>query len=140
MFCKIKLLHPDAVVPEFAYPGDCGADLSTVEEVTLEPGEGRDIPIGIAITPPAGYYVAIEPRSSTLRVRGLYVHPGKIDGGYRGPIFVYVRNDNPDPVVVEKGARLAQFIFARREGPKFVVVQELEPSDRGVGGFGSTGR
>lgn len=139
MKIKVKRLHPDAVVPSYAYLGDAGADLVLVEGGSLQPGEARDFPVGIAVEPPLGYFYDIRPRSSTLRKRGLYVHPGTIDNGYRGPLFVYVRNDSRDAVTVEPGDRLAQMVLLPCVQPVVVEVDELGPSDRGDGGFGSTG-
>lgn len=140
MRLKVKILHPDAIVPAFAHLGDAGADLATVEEIELYPGQAKDIPIGIAVEPPLGYFFDIRPRSSTLRKRGLYVHPGTIDNGYRGPLFVYVRNDNHEPYYIEKGARLAQMVLLPCTQPVIEVVGDLDDTDRGAGGFGSTGQ
>lgn len=140
MFFKVQRLHPDAQVPHFAYPGDAGADLAVVEGAMLAPGEAKDLPVGIAVECPVGFWFDIRPRSSTLRRRGLYVHPGLIDGGYRGPLFIYVRNDSGGWVRVEKGERLAQMVFLPLVRPEAQVVDELEASDRGDGGFGSTGQ
>lgn len=139
MMLRWKVLHPDAVVPQYAFAGDAGADLVVVEGGTLNPGEARDFPIGLAAEPPLGYWMLIHGRSSTLRKRNLYVNPGIIDGGYRGPLFVYARNDYDEPVVVEPGDRLAQMILLPFVQPVMVVVGELSPSDRGAAGFGSTG-
>lgn len=139
MKLKIKVLHPNAVVPSFAYIGDAGADLVLCEGGLLEPGQGKDFPVGIAVEPPLGYFFDIRPRSSTLRKRGLYVHPGTIDNGYRGPLYVYVRNENKSTVYVEEGARLAQMVLLPMVQPIIEVVEELGASDRGGAGFGSTG-
>jgi dUTP pyrophosphatase len=136
---KIKRLHPDAVVPAYMFIGDAGADLVVVEGGTLLPGEAKDFPVGWAVEAPLGYWFLIHGRSSTLRKRGLYVNPGIIDNGYRGPLYVYARNDNGHPVTVEPGDRLAQMILLPYTQPVIEVVEELSDSDRGTGGFGSTG-
>lgn len=139
MKLKVKRLHPDAVIPHYAHIGDAGADLVLVEGGLLEPGQAKDFPVGLAIEPPLGYFYDIRPRSSTLRRRGLYVHPGTIDNGYRGPLYVFVRNDNRNAVYVEPGARLAQMVLLPCTQPVVEEVDELDGSDRGAAGFGSTG-
>lgn len=139
MKLKVQRLHPAAVIPSFAFMGDAGADLVIVEGGLLDPGQARDFPIGIAVEPPLGYFFDIRPRSSTLRKRGLYVHPGTIDNGYRGPLYVYVRNENRNTVYVEEGARLAQMVLLPMVQPQIEEVEELGDSDRGGAGFGSTG-
>jgi len=105
----------------------------------LSPGQATDVATGIAVECPVGFWFDIRPRSSTLRKRGLYVHQGTIDNGYRGPIFVYVRNDNGHPVVIRAGERLAQMVFMPLVRPVLEERDELSPSDRGADGFGSTG-
>jgi len=139
MKLKIKRLHPDAVIPQYAHFDDCGADLVVVEGGVLGPGEAKDFPIGWAIEAPLGYWFLIHGRSSTLRKRGLYINPGIIDSGYRGPLYVYARNDNGHTVVVEPGDKLAQMILLPYIQPVIEVVEELGESLRGASGFGSTG-
>lgn len=136
---KVKRLHPDAVIPRFAHDDDAGADLTVVEGGTLQPGEGRDFAVGIAVEPPDGFWYSIVARSSTLRKRGLFINPGVIDNGYRGPLFVYARNDTREPVTIEPGDRLAQMIQHRLHQFEVVEVDELSQTVRGEGGFGSTG-
>ncbi len=136
---RVKRLHPNAVMPHFKLDGDAGADLTCVEEYTLAPGEMKDIPVGLAVEAPVGMWYEIRPRSSTLRVRGLHVEPGTIDEGYRGPLYVFVRNENGHPVTIVPGDRLAQIVFHQRNRPVFEWAEELSASDRGEGGFGSTG-
>ena len=135
----VRRLHPDAVLPQYIHIGDAGCDLVVVEGGTLQPGEMRDFPCGWAVEPPLGYFFDIRPRSSTLRKRGLLVHTGTIDNGYRGPLFVYAWNVSDKPVVVEPGDRLAQMVLLPYTQPVVVEVEVLTDSDRGEGGFGSTG-
>lgn len=135
----VKRLDPRAVVPKFQHMGDAGADLVITDGGLLEPGEGRDFPVGLAVESPLGYFFIIHPRSSTLRKRGLFVHVGIIDSGYRGPLYIFVRNDGKHTVHVEDGARLAQMILLPMLQPIIEVVEELSDSDRGGAGFGSTG-
>lgn len=135
----VKRLHPDAQLPAYAFPGDAGADLAIVEGGILAPGEARDFPVGIAVEAPLGYWFLIHGRSSTLRKRGLFVNPGIIDNGYRGPLFVYVRNDSPESVEIVVGDRLAQMLLLPYCQPVVEEVGELAGSARGAAGFGSTG-
>jgi len=136
---KVVLLHPDAVAPAYAHPTDAGADLVVTEGGTLRPGEMRDFACGLAIEPPLGYFYDIRPRSSTLRKRGLLIHTGTIDNGFRGPLYVYAWNTTNHDVTVEPGDRLAQMVLLPSVQPVIKVVEELSDSDRGTGGFGSTG-
>lgn len=139
MKLKVKRLHPHAVIPRYVHMGDAGADLVVVEGGALAPGEMRDFPCGWAVEPPLGYFFDIRPRSSTLRKRGLLVHSGTIDNGYRGPLFVYAWNVSNEIAVIEPGDRLAQMVLLPCVQPIIEEVEVLEDSDRGEGGFGSTG-
>lgn len=139
MKLRVKRLHPDAILPEYSFPGDAGADLVLVEGGSLAPGEARDFAVGIAIEAPLGYWFLIHGRSSTLRKRGLFVNPGIIDNGYRGPLFVYVRNDTQQVVDIAPGDRLAQMLLLPYTQPIIEEVDELSESARGESGFGSTG-
>ena len=136
---RVKRLDPRAVVPFYVYAGDAGADLVVIEDVTVEPGQTVDIPTGWAIEPATGTYVRITGRSSTLRKRNLLVNEGIIDNGYRGPLFVCVKNLNGHPVQVKAGDRLAQIIVEWIVRPQVVEVEDLSDSDRGTNGFGSSG-
>lgn len=139
MDLRVVLLHPDAVLPQYAYPGDAGADLSIIGSHWLEPNEGKDLPTGIKIEAPVGFWTRIVGRSSTLRKRSLWVNEGIIDNGYRGELFVYVRNVSASAVRIERGARLAQIILAPIVRPEIVAVDALSESARGTNGFGSSG-
>jgi dUTP pyrophosphatase len=105
----------------------------------LNPGESRDLPTGIAVEFPAGYWGRITGRSSTLRKRGLFVNEGVIDAGYRGELLVYVTNRQSTRVEVASGERLAQLIVQPVVQAPAEWSDELSPSDRGTNGFGSTG-
>lgn len=127
-------------LPTRAYDGDAGFDLYCSEERILMQGEFRDIPCGIKIEMPPGYWALIKPRSSTLRRKGLLVAEGVIDNGYRGEIFVGVQCLGT-AAKVEKGERLAQLIpfHLTAAAMEPLWVDELNPSDRGEKGFGSSG-
>ena len=139
MITKVKRLNDDAFLPGYGYPGDAGMDLAVVGSFVLNPGESRDLPTGIAVELPPGYWARITGRSSTLRKRGLFVNEGVIDEGYRGELLVYVTNRQSTPVVINHGDRLAQLILhpVHQAPPEW--ADELSPSARGANGFGSTG-
>lgn len=128
-----------AVEPAFAYEGDAGMDLAVVGDHRLMPNERRDLPTGVAIQLPVGYYARLVGRSSTLRKRGLLVFEGIIDQGYRGPLFVFVENKTSHPVEVVDGSRIAQIIVQPIVQPALVKVERLDDSERGAKGFGSSG-
>jgi dUTP pyrophosphatase len=135
-------LDAELPVPGYAHPGDAGVDLRTRVDATIGPGERALLPTGIAIALPDGYAAFVHPRSG-LAVRhglGLVNAPGTIDAGYRGEISVsLVNHDLREPVVLRRGDRIAQLVVQRVERVAFHEVQRLPGSDRGEGGFGSTG-
>jgi dUTP pyrophosphatase len=135
-------LDPDLPAPAYAHPGDAGADLLARVDVTLQPGERRTVPTGVAVALPQGYAGFVHPRSGLAARQGLTVvnAPGTVDAGYRGEIAVTLLNTDPrDPVVLRRGDRVAQLVVQRVETVRFVEVDELPVSARGGGGFGSTG-
>lgn len=137
---KVKRLHDGAILPTRAHDDDAGWDLYACEDVEVPPGKLVDIPVGIAIEPPPGYWYRIVGRSSTFRKRGLMMIEGIIDEGYRGPLYFGAFNVGQEPVTVQAGERLCQAIPQRTQdhlGAEW--VESLTPSNRGEGGFGSTG-
>lgn len=129
-------------MPTYARPGDAGADLVTTSDVILAPGERVVVGTGVAIALPVGYAGFIHPRSGLAARAGLSVvnAPGTIDAGYRGEIRVCLINHDPrEPIKLASGDRIAQLVVQRVEHAEFVEVDELEPSERGHGGYGSTG-
>ncbi|GAA5164281.1 MULTISPECIES: dUTP diphosphatase [Amycolatopsis] len=138
----LSRLDPDVPLPRYARPGDAGADLVTTEDVVLPPGERVVVGTGIAIALPEGYAGFVHPRSGLAARVGLSVvnTPGTIDAGYRGEIRVcLVNHDLREPVELARGDRIAQLVVQRVETAEFVEVPELAPSERGAGGYGSTG-
>ena len=139
---QVRRLHPLAPLPSYALDGDAGADLATMVDVRLAPGERALLPTGIAIALPAGYAGFVHPRSG-LAIRaglGLVNAPGTIDAGYRGEIKVIVINhDRDNPIELRQGDRIAQLVIQRVEHARFEAVDELPDSARGTGGHGSTG-
>jgi dUTP pyrophosphatase len=138
----IVRLDPDLPLPAYAHPGDAGADLLTTVDLTLAPGERALVPTGIALAVPEGYVALVHPRSGLAARHGLSIvnTPGTIDAGYRGEVKVLLVNLDPrEPVELRRGDRVAQLVFQRVERAAFEVVDSLEDSARGVGGYGSTG-
>ncbi|OZM74601.1 deoxyuridine 5'-triphosphate nucleotidohydrolase [Amycolatopsis antarctica] len=135
-------IDPGVPLPGYARPGDAGADLVTTSGVSLEPGERAVVGTGVAIALPEGYAGFVHPRSGLAARAGLSVvnTPGTIDSGYRGEIRVCLINHDPrQPLVLARGDRIAQLVVQRVEHAVFVEVAELQTSERGAGGYGSTG-
>jgi dUTP pyrophosphatase len=138
----LSRLDPGVPLPSYARPGDAGADLVTTEDVVIAPGERAVVGTGIAIALPEGFAGFVHPRSGLAARVGLSVvnTPGTIDAGYRGEIRVcLVNHDLRAPVVLSRGDRIAQLVVQRVEHAVFRVVAELPGSERGAGGYGSTG-
>jgi dUTP pyrophosphatase len=138
----VMRLRPDAVLPVYAQPGDAGADVCAVEEVTLAPGARALVPTGLAIAIPEGHAVFVHPRSGLAVRHGVTLlnTPGTIDAGYRGEVKVLMVNLDPaEPVTIRAGDRIAQLVVQPVAEAVFVVADELPESARGTGGFGSTG-
>jgi dUTP pyrophosphatase len=139
---RIRRLGPDVPLPSYAHPGDAGADLTTTVDVHLEPGERALVPTGISIALPEGYVGLVHPRSGLAARCGLSIvnSPGTVDAGYRGEVKVMLVNLDPrQPVALQRGDRIAQLVVQRVEQATFVEVDDLPPSVRGEGGYGSTG-
>ena len=137
----IRRLREDAVLPERAYAGDAGLDLAACERVELEPGERATVPTGLAVAIPEGFAGFVQPRSGLAARHGLTVvnSPGLVDSGYRGELRVVLLNtDAREAFVVEPGMRIAQLVVIAVAEPVPVEVDELEESERGVRGFGSS--
>ncbi len=138
------LSDPDLPLPDYARPGDAGADLVARIEVTLEPNGGRAmVPTGVALALPEGYAGFVQPRSGLALRYGVTClnAPGLIDSGYRDEIAVLLVNTDPEAAYeVHRGDRIAQLVIQRVETARFMRVDQLPESERGLGGFGSTGR
>ncbi len=137
-------LDPDLPLPGYAHVGDAGADLVARIEVLLEPNGGRAmVPTGIALALPEGYAGFVQPRSGLALRHGVTClnTPGLIDAGYRDELSVLLVNTDPEvPYRVERGDRIAQLVVQRVATVEFVEVGSLSDTERGLGGFGSTGR
>ena len=129
-------------LPGYARSGDAGADLRITESVTLQPGERRLVGTGVRIALPAGTFGMVTPRSGQAAKRGLGIvnSPGIIDSGYRGELMVTLLNtDKTKSFHVQRGDRIAQLVIQKYEHATFTVVDELEQTERGSSGFGSSG-
>lgn len=140
----MRLPHnPDLPLPGRATPQAAGYDVRSAErDLVLKPNETRAVATGLVIELPPGIECQVRPRSGLALRDGLIVPnaPGTVDPDYRGELKVILRNLSERPVVLDRGERIAQLVFARFETPRMVEVEALEPTDRGEGGFGSTGR
>ncbi|MDX2097408.1 MAG: dUTP diphosphatase [Leptolyngbyaceae cyanobacterium bins.59] len=138
---KIKRLTPEAKLPRYEHPGDAGADLVSVLDHTLEPMQWCAVPTGLAAEVPLGFELQVRPRSGLALRHGITVlnTPGTVDAGYRGEIKVLLLNLGPEPFTIAKGQKIAQLVVAPVMVGRFEEVEELAPSQRGSGGFGSTG-
>ena len=139
---RVHRMHPDAIVPSYALPGDAGADLATVVDVELRPGQRAVVPTGVAVELPPGHAAFVHPRSGLAARSGLGLvnAPGTIDAGYRGEIQVIVINhDRTNTIQLRRGDRIAQLVIQRVEFAHFETVDALTHSVRGSAGHGSTG-
>ena len=139
MNIQVKKLHPDAKVPAFAHPGDAGMDLYSVEDIVLKPGERRSVPTGIAIALPDGYVSLVWDKSGPSHKFGVKTLGGVLDSGYRGEYLIGLVNLGQEAFEIKKGQKIAQLLIQKVEHPEVEVVDELEETSRGAGGFGSTG-
>jgi dUTP pyrophosphatase len=137
----IRRLHEGAVLPTRAYPGDAGLDLSAVEGAVLEPGERATVGTGLAIALPDGHAGLVLPRSGLASKHGIGVlnAPGLIDAGYRGEVRVILHNHGSETFRVDRGMRIAQLVVIAVADVRLVEVEELPTSERGEGGYGSSG-
>jgi dUTP pyrophosphatase len=133
----------DLPPPAYATPQSAGMDLSAAvdEDITIKPGDRALIPTGLAIALPPGYEAQVRPRSGLAAKNGVTVlnTPGTIDADYRGEIKVILINHGPEPFTVTRGLRVAQLVIARYEQARWTIVDSLDETSRGAGGFGSTG-
>lgn len=141
---QVLITRNDSTVPlpRYAKPGDAGADLTSTIDFTLKPGERALVPTGISIALPPGYVALIHPRSGLAIKHGVSVvnSPGTIDASYRGEISVILINlDSESAVDFKKGDRIAQLLIQKVEHADFLEVSSLPGTDRGTGGFGSSG-
>lgn len=138
---KVKLIHKDAMLPFQANLGDAGLDLFAVEEKLIKPGEAELIRTGIILELPEGTEAQVRPRSGLALKHSVTVlnSPGTIDEGYRGEVKVILINHGKEEFKVEKQMRIAQMVIAPVAKVDITQVEEIADSERGAGGFGSSG-
>ncbi|MGL5151142.1 MAG: dUTP diphosphatase [Clostridium sp.] len=138
---KVKRISPKAILPNYAKPGDAGLDLYSIDTLELNPGESALIHTGIQIELPKNTEAQVRPRSGLALKNGITVlnTPGTIDEGYRGEVGIILINHSKETFTVTEGMKIAQMVVK----PTFLVsvleVSDLSSSERGEGGFGSTG-
>ena len=142
---KVKVVNSSAfALPEYQTPLSAGLDISAnlSESITLSPLERAMVPTGLFVELPEGYEMQIRPRSGLAAKHGITVlnSPGTIDADYRGEIKVILVNLSNTPFTIEPGERIAQMIVARYEQVEWQAVESLSETERGAGGFGSTGK
>lgn len=137
---QIKKLNEDAVIPQYAHKTDAGADVYAIEDVTLKPHETQLIKTGISVAIPVGYEIQVRPRSGLSLKTGLRVAnaPGTIDSDYRGEVCVIMTNTANLSQTINKGDKIAQLVISAVPMIDWVEVDELDSTERGEGGFGST--
>ncbi|MBQ6007107.1 MAG: dUTP diphosphatase [Kiritimatiellae bacterium] len=141
MTVKVLRTDPAAQLPTYAHPGDAGMDVRSVEDVTLAPGARALVRTGLVLMLPPDAEAQVRPRSGLALKHGVTVlnSPGTIDAGYRGEVGVILVNLGAEPFVVEKGMKIAQLVVAPVAQAATVEVSDVDATDRGAGGFGSTG-
>ena len=138
---EVKRLDPGLPLPGYAQEGDAGCDLYSRIDATVRPGERILIPTGIELAIPEGYAGFIQPRSGLALKNGISIvnSPGLIDSGYRGEVSAILINQDPKKVFrVRRGDKICQLVIQKVEKPKFEIVDSLDETTRGKGGFGSS--
>jgi dUTP pyrophosphatase len=139
---KVVRLDPRATLPTRAYAHDAGLDLYALEPMSLAPGERASVRTGVAVEIPPGHAGVVVPRSGLAARHGIALvnAPGLIDAGYRGELQILVLNtDRSQTCTLEAGDRIAQLVLVAVLTPSIIEVEELAESERGIGGFGSSG-
>jgi dUTP pyrophosphatase len=142
MELPFRKLRPEAPLPSYAHPGDAGLDLAAAVDAEVGPGERAMIPTGVAVAIPPGHAGLVLPRSGLASREGLTLanSPGLIDAGYRGEVTCSVVNlDRERAVSIKRGDRIAQLVIVAVPLVEPNWTEELPPSERGEGGFGSSG-
>ena len=138
---KFKKLSQTATLPKFAHETDSGMDVASSETVQIPPRSFRKVNTGLAAIIPEGYELQVRPRSGLQAKRGIVAGFGTVDQGYRGEIGVALYNHTDEPFAVNAGDRIAQLVLAPVIRPSIEeTTADLDPTDRGTNGFGSTGK
>ncbi len=139
----ITRLDPSVPLPKYGKPGDAGADIASRVDMVLKAGERALVPTGLSIALPAGFVALVHPRSGLAIKHGISMvnTPGTVDASYRGELqVILINHDLHEDFVINKGDRIAQLVIQKFEAAEFLEVDSLPGTDRGTGGFGSTGR
>ena len=141
MTLKFKRIHPDAVLPAYAHPSDAGMDIRSVADLVIPAGKRALVPTGLVMLLPPMYEAQVRPRSGLALKNGVTVlnTPGTIDSGYRGEVGVILVNFGEVDFQVRKGDKIAQLVIAPVTQPEIAEAEDVDETDRGAGGFGSTG-
>jgi len=142
MLLDVKRLDPDLPLPHYARASDAGLDLHAAARVVIAPGARAVVRTGLAVAIPPGFAGFVLPRSGLALHRGVTVlnAPGLVDAGYRGELqVILINHDATESVTLERGERIAQLVVQAVEHVELVEVEDLSASERGAGGFGSTG-
>ncbi len=142
MTLRFRRIHPDATLPSYAHPSDAGMDVRSVEDVMIAPGARALVHTGLVMLLPPGSEAQVRPRSGLTLKHGITVlnTPGTIDSGYRGEVGVILANFGDADFPVKKGDKIAQIVVSPVSQAEIVETDEVDLTDRGDGGFGSTGR
>jgi dUTP pyrophosphatase len=140
----IQRIHEDAILPSYAYPTDSGFDLCSVEEITIEPFGRALVSTGLRANIPQGFEIQIRPKSGLAIKEGITVlnTPGTVDQGYNGELKVIVFNTNNNPFTIKNKMKIAQAVLCPVASGRYVTIVEVdnvEETERGENGFGSTG-
>lgn len=141
MILRFKKVHPEAVLPAYAHASDAGMDVRSVEDVVIPAGGRALVHTGLVMLLPPGYEAQVRPRSGLALKHGITVlnTPGTIDSGYRGEVGVILANFGGEGFAVAKGDKIAQIVVAPVTQAAIEEAYEIDKTDRGAGGFGSTG-
>ena len=141
MTLRFRKIHPDAVLPSYAHPSDAGMDVRSVEDLVIAPGGRALVRTGLVMLLPPMYEAQVRPRSGLALKNGVTVlnTPGTVDSGYRGEIGVILANFGETDFQVKKGDKVAQIVIAPVTQPTIEETDIVDETDRGSGGFGSTG-
>lgn len=141
MMVKFRRIDPAAMLPSYAHPGDAGMDIRSIEDLVIDPGARKLVRTGLVMMLPPGYEAQVRPRSGLALKNGVTVlnTPGTIDEGYRGEVGVVLANFGSEPFRIEKGSKIAQIVVAPCTRAEIEETVEIDSTERGEGGFGSTG-
>jgi dUTP pyrophosphatase len=142
MYMKIKKLHEDAIIPSYQSEGAAGFDFHAIETLTLQPGQRGLVGTGLAVALDLGYELQVRPRSGLALKHGISLvnTPGTVDSDYRGEIKIILINHGDEPFAIKKGERIAQGVINAVVQAKMEIVEDLDQTQRGASGFGSTGK